>query len=368
MPKLIKYTFSVPFLVLYAILFAELFLRLLAPQAFIPRHVTASEMGIRVNLPDTSYVHVTPEVTAEIRINAQGMRADRVFAKNKPEGTVRIALFGDSYFMGYEAALPDTIAGRLEAGLAARGCRAEVLNFAVSGYGTAEMLRMLEGRGLDFNPDIVLFQWHHTDIDDNIRSGLYRAGPEGLSPTGKDYLPAVGARESLARNSVYRFISGHSHLFIIAREKGAIVIKKLLVKARTGLDRFRTPVLDQPPMTDGALLSAALLAVAETQSRKSGADFYVVDIPSRHSRTEFSSSFRLLPESPRPANYISPLAAFEEAADRRVLIYREKGHNHLTPLGNGLVSETVIETLAEQNAGIADCLEAVSTKPLERDA
>src|SRR4051794_17076478 len=118
-------------LALYSFVFAECFLRILDPQPILPRYVTGTAWGVRGNIPNARYWHRTAEVTVEYRINAQGMRADRDYPLAKPPGVCRIALFGDSFFMGYELALEDTFAAKLEKRLNARGVTAEVLNFSV---------------------------------------------------------------------------------------------------------------------------------------------------------------------------------------------------------------------------------------------
>ncbi len=128
----------------YALFFSELFLRYLSPQALVPRYVTAAPWGIRGNIANAVYRHHTPEVDVELRINPQGMRDNRIFPQIKPQGTCRIALFGDFYFMGFEAELEDSIAYQLEQNMRSAGFRVEVSNFAVSGFGNAEMQVALE--------------------------------------------------------------------------------------------------------------------------------------------------------------------------------------------------------------------------------
>ncbi|MGV6802263.1 MAG: SGNH/GDSL hydrolase family protein [bacterium] len=348
MQRYLKYSLFAILIAVYALFFAEGFLRAFAPQAFVPRNVTGSELGIRVNTPNSVYKQTTPEVKASITINSQGMRADHDYTIDKNEHRLRIALFGDSYFMGYEASIEDSFAGQLENGLRAKGCNAEVLNFAVSGYGTSEMLIMLQKRGLSFSPDIVIFQWHHTDPDDNIRSNLFQLKKGKLIRTGNDYLPAVSARQKLFRNAAYRYISSHSHLYAFSREKIALLIKRSLVSYQNFWQQDKPKKLSQPETQQPHKLDIALLTAAEKASRAHQASFYVVDIPSRRARTKFASSFRLLPtEMTSRDNYISPLSAFQKAADPAVKLYREKGHFHLTPLGNQLLAETVMAQLLE---------------------
>src|SRR5262245_7700115 len=98
----------------YTALFAEAFVRVASPQPIMPRYITGTPWGVRGNIPNAHYWHHTPEVDVEYRINAQGMRADHDFPLAKEQGTCRIALLGDSQFVGYELALADTVASQVE--------------------------------------------------------------------------------------------------------------------------------------------------------------------------------------------------------------------------------------------------------------
>jgi lysophospholipase L1-like esterase len=75
----------------------------------------------------------------------------------KPEGTFRILLLGDSVSVGqgvreYENTYPAV----LETYLRERGLEVELLNFAVTGYNTQQEVWTLNDKGLAFDPDLVL--------------------------------------------------------------------------------------------------------------------------------------------------------------------------------------------------------------------
>lgn len=326
----------------YALLFSELFVRLFAPQSFVPREVTPSAWGVRMNRPGAVYLQRTPEMRSIVSINQNGLRSDRDFDYEKPEGVRRIAVFGDSYLLGYEASYEEMATTRLEKTLRAAKCPVEVLNFAVSGFGTAEMLKTLERNGLRYQPDIVLFQWHHTDPDDNLRANLYAIKDGVAVETGDSYLPAMGARRAIGENALFRFLSSESHLFAIVRERSSRFVRRAMAghvfsrKTTDGVDEER----------DAGPLDLALLARAEFVSRQAGAGFFVVEIPSAQSRTRFRSSFRLLPaEMAKRSNFITPIDEFTQAANPKQKLYWEKGHRHLTPLGNALLADAIAERL-----------------------
>ena len=94
--------------------------------------------------------------------NADGLR-DRDYARDKPDGTFRIALLGSSIDMGWGVATPDTYENRLEVWLNAEAARRglarrfEVLNFAIAAYGPAQRYESFHRKALAYQPDLVLF-------------------------------------------------------------------------------------------------------------------------------------------------------------------------------------------------------------------
>ena len=111
------------------------------------------------------------EGRAQIKVNADGLR-DREHAREKPEGVYRIAILGDSYSEAMQVPLSRTYWAQLPQRLAscgfAGGGRVEVLNFGVSGYGTAQQYLMLESVALAYRPDLVLLQFTNgNDVRNN---------------------------------------------------------------------------------------------------------------------------------------------------------------------------------------------------------
>ncbi len=347
-------------LVLYSCIFTEIFIRVFRPQAILPRYVTNTPWGVRGNVPGARYWHRTPEVEVEYRINSQGMRADHDYSFTKPAGTCRVALFGDSFFVGYELDLADTIAVGLEKELNRDGIRAQVLNFAVSGFGTAEMIRTYTGFGRRFDPDLVIFEWHDTDPDDNVRSGLYRIEKGSLKPAAKSYLPGVAIQDALMRWSVYRLVADNSHTYTFLRERFARMVKSALLNLR----EFRRstaagsganvtgPSNALAKMAASAryesVLSGLLLKYAHDTVTSEGREFMVVEIPKRTSRTTFASSLGLIPADVRRGlKILTPIGALRARADPSTKLYFEQGHGHLTPAGVQAVLHAAVAPIEE---------------------
>ena len=110
---------------------------------------------------------------AYVRINSDGLR-DREHALAKPEGSFRIALVGDSYCealpVSLEEAFWSVMGKKLEECRAFSGKKIEVINFGVSGYGTAQELLTLREKVWKYSPDLVLLAvTTNNDITDNSR-------------------------------------------------------------------------------------------------------------------------------------------------------------------------------------------------------
>ncbi len=361
----------------YALVFGEFFLRAFAPQPLVPRYVTGGPDGIRANLPDVAFRQWTPEVDVVVRYNDAGMRDDRPAPPiAKRPGECRIAILGDSYFVGFESRFEDSFAAQLERALAAAGTPARVLNFAVSGFGTAEDLVALQRRVPEWHPDLVILSWHASDPVDNIRSGLFRlaADPAGnlagdrAMPTGNAFLPGVEISDRLMAFAAYRWLIENSHLYSAVRERAGLFTKALLAQMRGGAVESGGPdgfaaglgdagfgpagydaaaLLPERPAGAGDIrLDRALIAQAAAESRAIGAQFLLFDVPIWHSRTEFLSPAAMF-LGPLPGIAVaSPVADFTAAARPDRKLYWEKGHLHWTAAGNALAAAAAARTIA----------------------
>lgn len=116
---------------------------------------------------------VRDEGDAFVRINSMGFR-DREHSIEKPSDTLRIAMLGDSMTEGRQVDVAQTFWSILEKKLSTcaglHGRTPEVLNFGVSGYGTAQEYLLLE-RVWPYQPDIVLVAFYPgNDVLNNSRA------------------------------------------------------------------------------------------------------------------------------------------------------------------------------------------------------
>ena len=113
------------------------------------------------------------EGEAYVRINSDGLR-DWEHPIAKPENTFRIAVVGDSYCEAFsvspEEAFWSVMGKKLEECNALPGKGIEVINFGVSGYGTAQELLTVREKVEKYSPDLVLLAvTTNNDITDNSR-------------------------------------------------------------------------------------------------------------------------------------------------------------------------------------------------------
>lgn len=114
------------------------------------------------------------EGEAWIEINSQGLR-DGEHAVSKAPGVLRIAVLGDSYAEALQLPAEQTFWHVLERKLQScevfSGLTVEVINFGVSGYGTAQELLMYRHRVRQYSPDIVLLAFTTgNDVRNNSRA------------------------------------------------------------------------------------------------------------------------------------------------------------------------------------------------------
>ncbi|HEY0080834.1 MAG TPA: SGNH/GDSL hydrolase family protein [Pyrinomonadaceae bacterium] len=155
---------------LVGLLLVEAALRV-AGYAYPVFYVTDAERGWALKAGVEGWYRKEGE--AYIRINSDGLR-DVEHSKAKPEGTLRIAVVGDSYAEALQVSLEETfwkvMERELQACPAFGGKRVEVVNFGVSGYGTAQEFITLRRHVRAYSPDIVLLAFTTAnDISDNSR-------------------------------------------------------------------------------------------------------------------------------------------------------------------------------------------------------
>lgn len=115
--------------------------------------------------------HTTDEFDVVLEISPQGLRESRVYPPTPEPGRARVVVLGDSFTFGHGVEEAAGWSARVEEALASWRGGVDVVNLAVTGYGTDQQLLRLRERGADFAPDLVVlaifegnvFRNHRTD-------------------------------------------------------------------------------------------------------------------------------------------------------------------------------------------------------------
>ena len=256
---------------------------------------------------------IETEARVRVEINRDGMR-DRDHALEKPAEIVRVAVLGDSFMQGVNVPLEKTFASFLERDLA--GCApttsqpAEVLNFGVEGYGTAQELLTYRHRAARYRPDIVILAvYTSNDIFNNHRAlnerndmpyfvlrnhQLQLEQPPGEAPAA-DVVPWYhAARMSLTSRSVTARLVWDGYALLrapfVAPQLVPIVRPDASVteRARTLYDPVPAPMvrdewaLHRPPprsvIDEAWAVTEALITALSREVAQHGAEFWLVTL------------------------------------------------------------------------------------------
>jgi hypothetical protein len=117
-----------------------------------------------------AWIH-RPEYDVDLVVNSHGLRGpDRGY--EKPAGTRRILLLGDSFTEGYTVREEATLRAVLESLLMEPGCgRWEVINGGTLGYSTDQEYLFFSSEGRRYQPDIVVVLFFYNDLAGNVTTG-----------------------------------------------------------------------------------------------------------------------------------------------------------------------------------------------------
>lgn len=149
------------------LLLGEVGLRLFWPQNLSLSYQTRD--GLKILRPNHQGVYRGVETVQPYQTNSFGMR-DREHQVEKPKGSYRVLVLGDSFMealqVRFEQAFPSVLEGKLnQVSLQ----QVEVINAAVSGWGTDDQLTYLSRYAIRFQPDLILVGMTLTnDVSDNL--------------------------------------------------------------------------------------------------------------------------------------------------------------------------------------------------------
>jgi hypothetical protein len=333
-------------------------LLIVGEQPKFPRHVVGAPWGLRYNEPGARYRHKSADGTWYFRINSQGMRADRDYSYPKPPGVRRIIALGDSMTAGLEVANEQTFCRVLERELGKAGLKVEVFNTGVSGFSSAEECLYLERELIKYDPDIVIVSYCGNDLDDNVRTGLFRLEDHRLIEWRKTYVPAGRLGNFLNTNWFFNFLSERSNAFCLIKERLTLLLKNSMVKQNA------TNLVDAPEgrVTDAQELGRANVAGSKERQlfaaiyermyqglRAKGIPLVVHSIPNAvvdPQKQQFIDSFpRELFDLNRPGlDYLSGKSILEPSLGKQLLFWTHS-HFHLTPFSHEMIGKALAEVI-----------------------
>lgn len=167
--------------------------------------------------------HIRAET--DYRVNALGLRG-RETSIEKPAGTRRVAVLGDSIAFGYWVAEEHAFPRQLEAMLnerRGRGGLVEVLDFGVPGYNLDQEIEVLRAKALDFQPDVVVVAFCLNDL-------------EGLFSHEFGLVQDRSLREKSLMGHAWEALLSRSQLFSwIEYQMAEMASRRAFVKARNPL-------------------------------------------------------------------------------------------------------------------------------------
>lgn len=335
---------------LWLAIFGEAYIRIFREQPMLPRYVMAGDFGIRVNMPNMTYTHTSADYKVTIQTNDKGMRNDESITYANPNNHFRILILGDSFAMGYGVNFDETFTFKLQQLVEAKiNRKVEIINLAVSGYSSAEQLLMYKNEGRKFSPDIVVSTWHSSDLNENLRSNLFKLTAQGLSRNNSTYLPGIKQREILYSIPGFQFVAQHSQLYNFAREKAARFIKKVLLSKNQTQKQAHIQTQNAPsPSLKAVNLSLAILKSLQKDIATDKSKFVMLNIPNKLSRGHYEDTIPPKIREKFSANIVDITSDITEASKDQ-LIYWERAQGHFTPTGTSIVAHKLFNFLEKKN-------------------
>ena len=255
--------------------------------------------------PNLDTVHAERGFNTHIYTNSEGIRVATPGSVNKydkPNGTKRILVLGDSFAWGEGIEAEERFSNILEKKYLNN---TQVINMGVDSYGTTQEYLQLKNRGLKYKPDIViLLVFFGNDIDDNLadRSNYYYR-PVFTLDNNNLTLTNVPVPRNINDNSILalkKYLSKHSHVYNL----GSKAIYKYLSNPEPlpyAYGLFSNKEYS-PDLQKGWNLTLAIIKEMDTTAKENNATLLVVPVVSKESLYE--EDYRTMMQNTYSLNYI----------------------------------------------------------------
>jgi lysophospholipase L1-like esterase len=344
---------------LFALLVAEVGTRVILGDAIVlyPRYFTAAAydgVTLRRLVPNSSFWHTSTDGSWEFRTNSKGFRDDENYEYDKPAGTRRVLVLGDSQTQGLEVRQSATFAKVLERRLRERGVDAQVLNTGISGFGTAEELMFLEHEGMKYHPDAIVLAFFENDFDDSVKSGLYGLRNGELVVRKTEHIPGVNAIALMNAIPGGAWLSQNSYLF-------SLFVNTVWETVKRGLSIAASKQL----VTEYAIstsevgryerdLVVTLIERMNAVAHAASIPFVIVEIPSPDVSKERawlpSVPDDLVPAFISACNVLLPAKSYLNGAQNGTILVPH-GYGHISEQTHTRIAEALDHVLSEQVPG-----------------
>lgn len=333
----------------------EIGLRLGIGDVFPPRFFEPHAQFGHFHVSGRSGWQRTSEYNSYITINSKGLRdPERSYAK--PDGVFRILMLGDSFVEGFQVGQDQTLPVQLQAVLSQQSSAPiEVINAGVSRYSTDNALLFLEGEGVRYEPDLVIYNFYPNDVVEILENDFFRLVDGQLVQQPMSVSLVDRLRLALYDYSyIYRFARGLSIRFKHATNETLI---------ETGGGKV-SPVyraelrLEQQRAWD---LIARVLERMLSAATRGGAQLMVVSLPedfqsedrlweqvaqSKEALRRDAPNHMLASAVPEGVPYLDLLPGFRQAAQDQPLYYPQD--HHFNPAGQALAADLIATFLIEE--------------------
>lgn len=300
--------------------------------------------------------------------NSFGLRADRDYSATIPPSTLRVSLFGDSFVHGNDVQVADTIAPQLEEVFAARGVKAEALNFAVGAYGFDQAWLRHQRDGVQFDTNVVVQGLQLENASRDLTVFRLIAFPTTAIPFSKprfflrgDQLDVVNrpaieperipsALANFHRSPLRKYDVWYTEKYRHHWYSGSRLIATFveLLRARKSGTTEAQPWDVTSPDGEAMKVTLAILDRERADVRKRGKQFLLVYLPLRES---IEAALAGHPD-PWADRYARVTSRFEvvDTMPRFVGYARQHGvnalfHSHYSRAGNRIVAEAIADAV-----------------------
>lgn len=274
--------------------------------------LVAAEFGVRVARPDLQYAAESASVFHRSRIfanprnqsfmrrrpdtgekhwviwNSLGSRQHREFAREKPPGTKRIGIFGDSFVENRRLPVQYSFTEPLDHLLNRSGEDFEVLNFGNDGYGTDQSYLLYADEGASLDLDVVLYAYYSNDLGDNVTNQLIDLNDAGRIVYRTRQPPALWVRWIRRFYLTYLALEAYGKLESADLRLGDPVTEnvgglppalRLRRATHARLPLWHAHGVEHPAVDRAIDLLSALLEEMRRVAERSSASFYVALVP-----------------------------------------------------------------------------------------